>query len=127
MILSSKGFRTWPSSQRRLLSSGLGTWVRSLHDRGYRDRDLYSRNILVHRGKGIYTFSKIDSPAGDGGKAAPGRGRPFLKDLADLNKDVAGFVNHQDRLRFLLAYLSSFRVNSEARTYIAHVMQVMRK
>jgi hypothetical protein len=114
-VVGSSEFAAAPLEERRRLAARLGNWVRTLHDRGFRDRDLFVRNILVHcQGKAI-AFSKIDSGAGTGGLGVPGGGRYYLRDLGDLNRDVASTVTRQDRMRFLLSYLAAPRVDREVR------------
>lgn len=130
-ILRSPTFNTWPHARRRRLAAQLGNWVRAIHDRGFRDRDLFARNILVHhslhpsgiRGakNGFFVLSKIDSSAASGGRAQPGTGRPFLRDLIDLDRDVGRWASEQDRLRFLFAYLAAFSLCSEVRTLVGHI------
>lgn len=130
-ILESPAFREWPTLRRRRLAADLGCWVRSLHDRRFHDRDLFARNILVHESPsgsgqpGLLTyrflFSKIDSSAASGGLAEPGTGRPYLRDLSDLDRDVGKGASRQDRLRFLLAYLATDSLGNELRTLMAHL------
>jgi len=132
-ILRSPAFTTWPHAQRRRLAAHLGAWVRAIHDRGFHDRDLFGRNILVHRSldrsepvraqRCGFVLSKIDSSAATGGRAQPGTGRPFLRDLIDLDRDVGSSASEQDLLRFLLAYLAAFGLNSEVRTLVGHIRQ----
>jgi len=108
-----------PVQRRRRLAAALGNWVRTLHDRGFCDRDFFARNILVHFAEGErFAFSKIDSGAASFGKAQPGSGRLFYRDLADLDRDVRRTVSRSDRLRFLLAYLATSGVDGEVRRLI---------
>ena len=130
-VLLSRSFRTWPFARRRKLAADLGCWVRAIHDRRFHDRDFFARNILVHRSPprtgrsrtetSRFLFSKIDSSAATGGKAQPGAGRPFLRDLIDLDRDVGMGASRTDRLRFLLAYMATFRMNAEVRVLAAHI------
>jgi len=128
-ILRSQTIRTWPHARRRRLAAHLGAWIRTMHDRGFRDRDLFARNILVHQStsmdspNGGFGLSKIDSSAATGGRAQPGTGRPFLRDLIDLDRDVNSSASQPDRLRFVLAYLAAFSLDSEVRTLVGHIRQ----
>lgn len=49
-------------SQRREIAKAIGAFVVALHERGFRDRNLDLRNLLVHQGNGQITIAKIDSP-----------------------------------------------------------------
>lgn len=115
--------RSTPHSiaDRRILAARLGCWVRSFHDRGFRDRDLLSRNILVHETRTGIAFSKIDSGKARGGNLPPGSGKACLRDLADLARDTAPHVSRQDMLRSLLAYLAAHRIDGQVRWYIERI------
>ena len=81
-----------------VLAARLGCWVRSFHDRGFRDRDLLSRNILVHETRTGAAFSKIDSGKARGGKLPPGSGKVCLRDLAvEVRSDCnpVGFIQNR--------------------------------
>jgi hypothetical protein len=121
-LCRSASFDAWPSRRRRRLFAALGNWVRTFHDRGFRDGDLFSRNIVVHEKGEDFAFSKIDSPAGSGGGKPPGSGSVFPRDIVDLDADTAGTVNEPDRLRFLLAYLAESGVNSAVRFFLTRTM-----
>jgi hypothetical protein len=114
-LLRSSEFPRLSLADRMELAARLGCWVRSLHDRGFRDRALHPRNILVHRDDKPLSFSKIDSGKGTGGSMPPGSGRIFIQDLADLHAGTRQLTTNQDRLRFLLAYLAAPRVDGEVR------------
>jgi hypothetical protein len=122
-FLRSAAFNALPLAGRRELAARLGCWVRALHDRGFRDRDLHPRNVLVHAGGGAAAFSKIDSGAASGGRTPPGSGRIFERDLVDLHSGVRALTSRQDRLRFLLAYLAAPRVDAEVRFTLARLVR----
>lgn len=112
-----------PLEQRRIIAARLGVWTRGLHDIGFRDKGFVPRNILVHRDGERIAFSKIDSPKGKGGRSRPGTGRPAPADLSDLDREAGPIVSRHDKLRFVLAYLASPRVDSEVRAFISRVKE----
>ncbi len=126
-LCRSTSFNAWPFRQRRRFFAALGNWVRTFHDRGFRDRDLFSRNILVHEKGENFAFSKIDSPAGSGGGSPPGSGCVFPRDIIDLDADAAPLVNEPDRLRFLLAYLAEPGVNNAVRFFLTRIITKRKK
>lgn len=121
-FLSSPYFITMDSRSRRKFLTALGRWVAMLHARGYRDRDLHARNILVHVKNDGWRFSKIDSPKGSGGGLAPRRGRAYLKDLKDLDGDLQKLISRQGRLRCALAYLGAGDVDGEVRKLLDNIL-----
>jgi hypothetical protein len=112
-----------PNEERKVFLCALGRWVGRLHSIGYRDRDLFTRNILVHGTHCECSFSKIDSPKGSGGRLPPGHGSPYLKDLQDLDEDFRGELSRPDRLRCLLAYLGSGNLDEEVRGMAKRILQ----
>lgn len=120
--LESEAFGSLSGSSRRFFLCALGRWVSALHCRGYRDRDLFARNILVHGEKAVRCFSKIDSPSGSGGRVPPGGAFPYLRDLNDLDRDLSRWLSRQDRLRMVLAYTGSGEVDIEVRRLIKRLV-----
>jgi hypothetical protein len=118
----SDAFQKSSFAHRRRFASALGRWLSRLHGRGYRDRDLYARNILMHSIRGEWRFSKIDSPKGSRSGKPPGKGSPYLKDLKDLDYDLRHFLSRTERLRCLLAYSGASEVDHEVRRLIAGVL-----
>ncbi len=120
-LLLSSGLDALPLAQRRILAARLGAWTRSIHDIGFEDRGFLPRNILLHRDGDKLAFSKIDSPKARGGGKAPGTGRKSAVDLIDLERECTSRVSRQDKLRFVLAYLASPRVDSEVRALLSRL------
>jgi hypothetical protein len=113
--LQSETYRSLSRSKRVLFLTSMARWISSMHLRGYRDRDLYVRNVLVHEEDAGWRFSKIDSPKGSGGRSGPDRKAIFLTDLQDLDQGLRDLLNRTDRLRCLKAYVGAGRVDSEVR------------
>jgi hypothetical protein len=105
--LNSKAFMELSMEQRRLFLAALGRWASRLHNRGYKDRDFFARNILVHPADHEWCFSKIDSSASTWGGDEPVTSSPYIQDLKDLDGDLKGLLSRADRLRALLAYLGA--------------------
>ncbi|MHC4942964.1 MAG: lipopolysaccharide kinase InaA family protein [Planctomycetota bacterium] len=119
--LDSAEFSSLARKKRILFLTSLARWVSSMHLRGYRDRDLFARNVLVHLEDSGWCFSKIDSPKGSGGRAEPhrgSRGPSCLKDLKDLDQDLCAYLNRTDRLRSIQAYVGAGRVDREVKALI---------
>jgi len=121
-FIKSTRFKSMNPAQRRSFLCSMGRWVFALHTRGYRDKDLFSRNILIHENGEKWLFSKIDSSAGRGGKSAPGTGAPFVRDLADLDGDLRLFLSRVDRLRCIHAYMGSANPGTEAKHLVRNML-----
>lgn len=126
-FLGKAAFHRQPRRARNSFLSALGRWIARLHSRGYRDRDLFARNVLVHHEDPGPAFSKIDAPKGRGGLFAPGYGKPFTRDLADLDGDLRHLLSRTDRIRCLLAYLGAGRVDGEVRRTVARILRLQEK
>ncbi|MGK0303317.1 MAG: hypothetical protein ACI89X_004206, partial [Planctomycetota bacterium] len=68
---------------RREIAAAIGALVVALHERGFRDRNLDLRNLLVHQHDGQITIAKIDSPRFR--LVQPGRREDSLA-IADWNR-----------------------------------------
>lgn len=88
--------------ERARIAAAIGAFVVALHERGFRDRNLDLRNLLVHRDDGRITIAKIDSPRFR--LVAPGRREDALA-IADWNR--------------LLPQLAKFGVADRARSETA--------
>lgn len=121
-FLKSPNFFDMESRSQSKFLTALGRWVAMLHARGYRDRDLHARNILVHAKNDGWRFSKIDSPKGSGGRLEPRRARTYLKDLKDLDEDLQKLISRQGRLRCALAYLGAGDVDGEVRELLDNIL-----
>jgi len=121
-FVSSGQFNNLPFQEKKIFLCGLGRWVAALHLRGYRDRGLYTRNIIVCRYEEGWRFSKIDSPKGYGGNKAPGTGAPYLIDLKDIYSDLRLKLNRTDRLRCFQSYLGKAKLDQAAKTVINEIV-----
>ena len=89
---------TSDASTQRDLAAAIGAFVVALHERGFRDRNLDLRNLLVQHRGGQITIAKIDSPRFR--LVQPGRREDALA-IADWNR--------------LLPQLAQFGVADDAR------------
>lgn len=89
---------TSDASTQRDLATAIGAFVVALHERGFRDRNLDLRNLLVQQHGGQITIAKIDSPRFR--LVQPGRRDDALA-IADWNR--------------LLPQLAQFGVADDAR------------
>jgi hypothetical protein len=121
-FLRSHRLKLYTHGQRKGFLCALGRWLYRLHHRGYRDGDLFTRNILVHFQAKGWRFSKIDSPKGTGGSRAPGSSAPYLRDLKDLDGDLNRQISRHDRLRLGLAYFGFTREDREKRVWIRKIL-----
>lgn len=117
-FLTSHDVADFTHERRKLFLCAFGRWVAALHGRGFRDRDLFARNVLVHHDSEGWRFSKIDSSKATGGHAAPGMHPPFIKDLRDLDSDLAHLLSRSDRLRCLLAYAGAASLDAGLKTWL---------
>lgn len=53
---------TADAKNRREIAAAIGAFVTAIHERGFRDRNLDLRNLLVQQQEGQITIAKIDSP-----------------------------------------------------------------
>ena len=120
--VNSKDFTGLSLEGRRIALAALARWCARLHNRGYKDRDFFARNILVHTTEMGLCFSKIDSPKATWGADLPGLSSPYIQDLKDLDGDLRNGLSRADRLRAFLAYLGAGRVDGSVRKWIERIL-----
>jgi hypothetical protein len=103
-----------PSSElRKSVFGQLAQFTRAMHASSFFYHDLVWRNVLVNDRNEVVL---IDCPRGD--IARFGKERQRLRDLASLDKSAWKFCRRSERLRFLLNYLGTKRVDENARLLI---------
>lgn len=120
--LISNAFTELSMDQRRMFLAALARWISRLHTRGYKDRDFFARNILVHFKESGWCFSKIDSSAATWGGDEPGTSSPYIQDLKDLDGDLNGLLSRADRLRALLAYTGAGDLDRSVRELLSRIV-----
>lgn len=114
------GELTFP--ERKAVLIALGEWIGAFHRRGYHDHGLFARNIIIHRMKKGWSYSKIDSPKGCIGRRESNEGKPYLKDIKDLDSDLSQYLSRAERVRAFKAYLQSWNKAFPLKTMMDQIL-----
>ncbi len=90
------------SGSARRLSADLAGYVRRLHEAGFLDGNLRTRNLLARETAGEFEILSLDSPKGK--RARVLRSQRQDRDLASLDRDLRGDLSASERLRTYLTY-----------------------
>lgn len=97
--------------------------TRQAHDGGFLHCDLFLRNVLVSsRPAARPEVWWIDSPRGHMRWPGPLRQLGIVRDLASLDKDAGRLSTRTERLRFLLDYAASSRLDGRLRSLARRVL-----
>jgi len=106
--------------RRRALVAALATIVARMHNKGFIDRDLHPRNVLVDETAEGFNLYVLDCPYGRRYASAGTVRRKAVRDLATLARGLAPYSTAGDRVRFLREYLRQ-RDGKRSREALAHL------
>jgi len=114
----------WPDRADRLrMIRALAAPVRKLHDAGFQHNCLYPRHLLVRRTGDDIRVKIIDL---EKTKRRPLGIERRIRDLESLHRRTGGW-SRTDRLRFLMAYAGSDRLDEKTRRLCRRILKRNRK
>ena len=113
--------------ERRTLAALTAAAVARMHAHRFFHSDLEWRNILVRRGPAGIEAYIIDSSRGDRRRCWLLRRHGRIRDLASLDRLARRRLTRTQRLRWLLAYLDSRRLDGAQRRLVWSVLRYSRR